>query len=152
MQSRSKSKALDYCLSFPKGPGVTLHVEKCGSFHLSLSDSFCCLGGNEALIEWLRLYSEGIHSPWPITFRGTPFQNRVLQVMQQIPFGKTESYQELAHLCGQPKAARAVGNVCNFNHFPLIIPCHRVIRSNGEIGGFAYDLEIKRRLLEFEAG
>lgn len=70
--------------------------------------------------------------------------------MQKIPFGSTMSYQEVAQAAGSPRAARAVGGACNRNPFPLLVPCHRVIQANGKIGGFALDLEIKRRLLEFE--
>lgn len=81
---------------------------------------------------------------------GTPFQHKVMKALSEIPFGHTVSYQELATLCGSPRGARAVGNACGRNPFPLFIPCHRVIQHNGKLGGFALDLEIKKRLLEFE--
>jgi O-6-methylguanine DNA methyltransferase len=137
-----------------KGPRVHLSIEmdkgRVQSTRLSLSDAFACTGADSALLAWLAAYAHGISSPLPL-IRGASFGERVLQTLQKIPFGKTASYSEVAALCGQPKGARAVGNSCNANPFPLLIPCHRVIRSSGDIGGFAMDLEIKRRLLEFEA-
>ena len=137
-----------------KGPRVHLSIEmdngRVQSTRLSLSDAFACTGADSTLLGWLAGYAQGISAPLPL-IRGASFGERVLQALQKIPFGKTASYGEVAALCGQPKAARAVGNSCHTNPFPLLIPCHRVIRSSGDIGGFAMDLEIKRRLLEFEA-
>jgi methylated-DNA-[protein]-cysteine S-methyltransferase len=141
-------------MKFANGPCIQLAIEmKNGSLlrsRLSLSNGFICTGADRALLDWLAGYIEGASTPLPL-IQGDSFQEKVLQTLQKIPFGKTASYSEVAALCGQPKGARAVGNSCNANPFPLLIPCHRVIRSNGEIGGFALDLEIKKRLLEFEA-
>lgn len=141
-------------MRFDNGPRVHLAIEmtdgRVRRVRLSLSDTFSCTGADPALLDWLRSYAEGRSTPLPLIV-GYSFQERVLQALQRIPFGKTASYSEIAALCGQPKGARAVGNSCNANPFPLLIPCHRVIRSNGQMGGFAIDLEIKRRLLEFEA-
>lgn len=78
------------------------------------------------------------------------FLKKVLSEMKKIDFGETKSYQELAKQCGRPAAARAVGGACGRNPFPLFFPCHRIIRANHSLGGFALDLEIKRRLLQFE--
>lgn len=141
-------------MRFGKCPRVHLDIEivkgRVRRSHLSLSDAFSCTGADELLLGWLKGYAEGRPAPLPL-ITGDSFQARVLQALQEIPFGKTASYSEIAALCGQPKGARAVGNSCNANPFPLLIPCHRIIRSSGQIGGFALDLEIKRRLLEFEA-
>jgi methylated-DNA-[protein]-cysteine S-methyltransferase len=79
---------------------------------------------------------------------GTRFQQKAMLAMQKIPFGQTASYSSLLN----ERYARAMGNACNKNPFPLFVPCHRVIAKDGSIGGFAFSLEIKRRLLEFEAG
>lgn len=129
---------------------ITLSEGEMVQSRLSLSDAFICLGGNPSLWEWLSLYAQKKEAPLPPFLWETPFQTEVMGALQKIPFGKTVSYQQLALLSKQPQAARAVGNACHRNRFPLFVPCHRVIRSNGELGGFALDLEIKRRLLEFE--
>lgn len=118
---------------------------------LSLSSAFFCINGDSSLLKWLHAYLNG--KPYSLLLsQGTSFQERVLSTLENIPFGETISYAKLAAHCQNPKAARAVGNACNRNLFPLLIPCHRVIRSDKSIGGFAMDLEIKKRLLEFEAG
>ncbi len=136
-----------------KGPKIHLHIEmREGSIinsHLTLSDHFSCSGANLLLQEWLEQYIEGKSIPLNL-FSGSEFQKKAMLAMQQIPFGSTMSYKELAAFVGNPKAARAIGNACNRNPFPLLVPCHRIVQSNGKIGGFASDLEIKRRLLEFE--
>jgi O-6-methylguanine DNA methyltransferase len=137
-------------MKFGKGPRVHLTVEVGKHARLALSDCFTCTGADATLLDWLHCYIEGVSTPLPL-ITGDSFRDRVLQTLQTIPFGKTVSYSEVAALCGQPKAARAVGNSCSANPFILFIPCHRVIRSDGSLGGFAVDLEIKRRLLEFEA-
>jgi len=79
-----------------------------------------------------------------------PFTLKTLKTLQAVPFGVSVSYQALADRAGNSKAARAVGNACGRNPFPLIIPCHRVLAADGRIGGFSLDLEVKRRLLAFE--
>jgi methylated-DNA-[protein]-cysteine S-methyltransferase len=83
----------------------------------------------------------------------TPFQRRVLAACRAIPFGQTRSYRDLARRAGAPGAARAVGSVMARNACPLIIPCHRVIASDGRIGGFSapQGVALKRRLLNMEA-
>ena len=81
---------------------------------------------------------------------GTPFQLHVWNTLLEIPFGETISYGELARRLGNPKASRAVGLANGTNPIPIIIPCHRVIGSNGRLTGYGGGLETKRRLLEFE--
>jgi methylated-DNA-[protein]-cysteine S-methyltransferase len=82
----------------------------------------------------------------------SPFCRAVLNTCRDIPFGRTLTYAELAKKLRKPKAARAIGNALALNPLPLIIPCHRVIRSDGEIGGFtAYGgAQLKQRLLKLE--
>lgn len=87
-----------------------------------------------------------------IRMRGTPFQLRVWQALQQIPYGSTRSYGEVAALLGNPGASRAVGMACNKNPLLLIVPCHRVIGTNGKLIGFACGTEVKRQLLLLEKG
>lgn len=80
----------------------------------------------------------------------SPFQRRVLRAGHAIPRGKTETYSGIARRIGNPRAGRAVGAALAGNPFPLIIPCHRVIRSNGALGGFQEGLAMKRTLLTME--
>ena len=78
------------------------------------------------------------------------FQRRVLLEERKIPRGKVSTYRRVAERIGSPKAARAVGTALATNPFPLIIPCHRAVRSNGELGGFGGGLPMKKALLEME--
>ncbi len=80
----------------------------------------------------------------------TPFQQQVRQALLRIPYGQTRSYKHLAQTIGRPKSVRAVGQANGANRFVLIVPCHRVIASNGKLQGYAYGLERKRFLLNFE--
>lgn len=86
----------------------------------------------------------------PIRMVGTPFQQRVWRALQQIPYGATRTYREIASAIGNPRASRAVGMACNKNPLLLIVPCHRVVVANGKLVGFAYGTEAKRWLLELE--
>ncbi|MBI2742643.1 MAG: methylated-DNA--[protein]-cysteine S-methyltransferase [Chlamydiales bacterium] len=79
-----------------------------------------------------------------------PFSLRTLKEIERIPFGKQKSYREVAEKVGSPRAARAVGNACHGNPTPLFIPCHRVVKSDGSLGGFALDIKLKEMLLSFE--
>ena len=81
---------------------------------------------------------------------GTPFQAKVWNLLREIPRGETINYGELARRAGNPKAARAVGAANGQNPIPIIIPCHRVIGSNGKLTGYAGGLEAKKKLLELE--
>lgn len=97
-------------------------------------------------------YLEG-HTPHidlPLDIRMTAFQQSVLTEMSRIPYGETRTYRELAVAVGNPKAARAVGQVCNKNPVPIVIPCHRVVRSDGKIEGYAFGTERKKVLLDME--
>lgn len=83
---------------------------------------------------------------------GTPFQREVWAALQGIPYGEVRSYADVANLIGRPRAVRAVGAANGANPIPIIIPCHRVIGSNGSLTGFGGGLPVKRRLLELERG
>jgi O-6-methylguanine DNA methyltransferase len=125
---------------------------------LSPAPQFTCrfLGDTDttlknSLLHWLKCYGQKKSTPLALDLENlTPFRERVLKTLQNIPFGETITYGELSTLSGHLKAARAVGSACHFNPFPLFIPCHRVIAAQGKLGGFAYDLTIKSTLLEFE--
>jgi len=86
----------------------------------------------------------------PLDPAGTPFQRRVWSELARIPFGATVSYANLAIRVGAARAFRAVGSANGRNPLCIFLPCHRVIASNGSLGGYSGGLEIKRRLLELE--
>jgi AraC family transcriptional regulator, regulatory protein of adaptative response / methylated-DNA-[protein]-cysteine methyltransferase len=88
----------------------------------------------------------------PLDVRGTAFQQRVWQALQDIPVGKTATYQDIAARIGLPKAVRAVAGACAANNIAVAIPCHRVVRSDGALSGYAWGVERKQRLLDAEAG
>lgn len=95
--------------------------------------------------------------PWrdpdlPLDARGTAFQNRVWQALREIPAGTTASYAQIALSIGAPKGARAVAGACAANPLALVIPCHRVLRSDGSLSGYRWGVARKRALLEREAG
>jgi len=87
----------------------------------------------------------------PLAPNGTEFQRTVWQRLQEIPYGETISYGELAKRVGNPKASRAVGAANGQNPIPIVIPCHRVIGANGKLTGFGGGLPIKEKLLALEA-
>jgi AraC family transcriptional regulator of adaptative response/methylated-DNA-[protein]-cysteine methyltransferase len=91
------------------------------------------------------------HINLPLDIRWTAFQRRVWEELQRIPLGETRSYGEIARALGQPRAQRAVGHACATNPVPLIVPCHRVVRGDGDLGGYRLGTERKRKLLEREA-
>jgi methylated-DNA-[protein]-cysteine S-methyltransferase len=82
--------------------------------------------------------------------RGTPFEQEVWAALRAIPFGETRSYGEIAAALGRPGAARAVGRANGANPIPIVVPCHRVLGSDGSLTGFGGGLEAKERLLELE--
>ena len=99
----------------------------------------------------LRLIAEGKHAPeLPIDVTGTAFQARVWAALREIPYGQTRTYSDIAEEIGEPGAIRAVGSACGANRVPLTIPCHRVIRTDGSLGGFGWGLEVKEELLSRE--
>ena len=87
----------------------------------------------------------------PLHLSGTEFQVRVLEELQRIPYGETRSYGDIAKRIGRPKAVRAVGAANGRNPIPIIIPCHRVIGSTGDLTGFGGGLDTKEALLRLEA-
>jgi len=86
----------------------------------------------------------------PLDVKATAFQRRVWEELRKIPYGETKSYSEIARSIGQPKAVRAVANACGANPAAIVIPCHRVVRDNGESGGYKWGRDRKVRLLEQE--
>ncbi len=87
----------------------------------------------------------------PLALKGTELRLSVWECLRRVPFGETRSYGEIAASIGKPSASRAVGNAVGDNPVLIIIPCHRVIRSDGSIGGFSAGIRMKKYLLELES-
>jgi len=106
----------------------------------------------DVTIKQLNAYFAGELESFDLTLapQGTPFQLDVWRCLCQIPYGETISYGELASLIGNPKASRAVGLANGSNPIPIVIPCHRVIGSNGKLTGYGGGLPIKEKLLALE--
>ncbi len=103
----------------------------------------------------LRRYFDGLPVPVPdcLDLGGlSELQTRVLEAVVAIPYGQTRSYGEIAAAAGRPGAARFVGACMARNRFPVFVPCHRVVRADGGLGGFGGGLDLKRRMLDLEAG
>ncbi|MFD2618511.1 methylated-DNA--[protein]-cysteine S-methyltransferase [Terrilactibacillus laevilacticus] len=107
---------------------------------------------HEEIIHQLQDYFNGKRQSFnfPVVYIGTPFQIKVWKSLQSIPFGKTKSYKEIASIIGNPKAVRAIGSANNKNPIPIIVPCHRVIGTNGLLVGYAGGLDKKEFLLKLE--
>jgi AraC family transcriptional regulator of adaptative response/methylated-DNA-[protein]-cysteine methyltransferase len=86
----------------------------------------------------------------PLDVRGTDFQRRVWAALQRIPRGQTRSYTQLAQAVGQPTATRAVASACAANKLAILIPCHRVVRADGDLSGYRWGQKRKRQLLRSE--
>jgi methylated-DNA-[protein]-cysteine S-methyltransferase len=102
----------------------------------------------------LREYFAGARRDFdlPLAPAGTPFQLAVWNVLRAIPYGATRSYLDVANAIGKPAACRAVGAANGANPLPIVVPCHRVIGSNGSLTGFGGGIDVKRRLLSLEGG
>jgi methylated-DNA-[protein]-cysteine S-methyltransferase len=107
---------------------------------------------NRGVSEEINAYFEGKVTRFssPVHPRGSPFDMKVWTALQKIPLGETRSYQEIAHQVDNPRGCRAVGGANRRNPIPVLIPCHRVIRKDGGLGGFSSRIQIKKRLLRFE--
>lgn len=107
---------------------------------------------NQKVLVQLKKYLKGELKNFdcPLDMKGTSFEKKVWSALKRIPYGRTQSYKDIAKSIGHPKAFRAVGNANGRNSIPLIIPCHRVIESNGGLGGFGHGLKVKARLLNLE--
>ena len=106
----------------------------------------------ELAVRQLREYFAGRRTRFsvPLHMEGTEFQQRAWRAMRKIRYGSTVSYAQQAKTIGSPKAVRAVGSANGANPIPIIVPCHRVIASDGSLGGYALGLKMKRFLLELE--
>ena len=111
-----------------------------------------------ALPPWARALLDAVDAPRtardevPLDLRGTAFQERVWRALRQIPPGETRSYGELARALGVPRGARAIAGACAANRVAVLVPCHRVVRGDGKLGGYRWGLGRKRALLDREGG
>ncbi len=87
----------------------------------------------------------------PLDMRGSEFQRKVWQALREIPAGRTASYTDVANRIGRPRSVRAVAAACAANHLAVVVPCHRVVRSDGQLAGYRWGVERKRTLLHREA-
>lgn len=101
-------------------------------------------------LDGVKSHLEGQNVKLPLDLRGTDFQLKVWTALRKIPLGSTRSYSEIAAMIGEPSAVRAVANACGSNPVPLIIPCHRVIRKDGTLGGYGLGIRRKKALLAKE--
>jgi len=171
-KSKSKDCIVTAWIESPMGPLVTAATEK-GICLLEFSDrrmldaQFTTLrklfkspvvpGENkhiDLLKKELKKYFEGSLKGFtvPIIYPGSPFQQKVWNELLKIPLGKTVSYEAIAKKVGTPKAQRAVGHANGLNRIAIVIPCHRVVNKNGNLGGYGGGLWRKQRLLELEQG
>jgi AraC family transcriptional regulator of adaptative response/methylated-DNA-[protein]-cysteine methyltransferase len=109
-------------------------------------------GGLQSWVDALlqQMSGQELDSALPLDIRATAFQRRVWTYLQSIPFGQTKSYSEVAKAIGEPRACRAVARACATNPVAIAVPCHRVIREDGSMGGYRWGLQRKKTLLQME--
>jgi AraC family transcriptional regulator of adaptative response/methylated-DNA-[protein]-cysteine methyltransferase len=105
-------------------------------------------GWIEAIVQ--HLAGRQPHLELPLDIRATAFERMVWDELQRIPYGQTRTYSEIAETLGQPRATRAVANACGKNPTALVIPCHRVVRKDGSLGGYRWGVERKKAILAKE--
>jgi methylated-DNA-[protein]-cysteine S-methyltransferase len=123
------------------------------SFRKPSGVSFKDGAATKGFIKELTMYFKGSKSDFSQKTKfltGTEFERKVWNALMKIPFGETRSYKWVAEKVGRPAATRAVGRALSKNPIPVVVPCHRVIESDGSIGGFSSGVETKRRLLDLE--
>ena len=103
----------------------------------------------QQILDYLEGKSQSLD--FPVIHLNSPFRKKVLEVERNIPYGETRSYGEVAKMVNNPRASRAVGSANAENPLPLYFPCHRIITSNGKLGGFGGGLNVKQYLLDLEA-
>lgn len=166
-RARGKGHAIRYCtFATPLGTVLLATTEngvcavKLGAdgerLKRLLADEFCAAEINEEALPELEakvrafIAGEGSLARVPLDIRGTVFQRRVWEALRRIPRGETRTYAALAREIGAPSAVRAVGSACGANPVALVVPCHRAVRTDGGLGGYAWGLPVKKRLLEIE--
>ena len=145
----STQKGLAYVeLPHPSGLGLNSWLEH------NVPGAHCVddLGPNRGPIEQILEYLDGQRTDFEVQLdlRGTPFQHAVWAALLEVPYGERRSYKDIAVAVDRPKALRAVGSANNANPVSLVVPCHRVIASDGSLGGYGGGLKLKARLLAME--
>lgn len=133
-------------LSFDEGPDALAARFPAATLRRADGEAASMLAGVIARVE-----TPATGAAIPLDVRGTAFQEAVWQALSDIPPGETRSYAQIAASIGSPKAVRAVGSACGANPVAVLIPCHRALRTDGTLGGYAYGLPIKTELLKREA-
>ena len=148
-----------------KNENYAVYDFPCGNLKIGFTDKAIChvlftkekVGGtpselSERTALQLREYFSGKRKDFdlPLEPQGTDFQKKVWKALTEIPYGETRSYKDVAEEAGSPKAFRAVGQANHNNPITIIIPCHRVISSDGGLGGYGGGLDVKEMLLELE--
>lgn len=144
-----------YLLEFKERRGLTQELKKLEAITKSKIISESSLASSIILNQIqkeIEEYFEGALNEFktPIHLLGTPFQNCVWEELRRIPYGQTRSYQEQSRSIGREKAYRAVANANGTNQLAIIVPCHRVVRHNGDLGGYGGGISRKKWLLEHE--
>lgn len=139
----------------PRGLRYVTHGSSATEVEASISSRIEAQRNDERLqptMDLLRAISEGdpVDISCDLDIDGTDFQMTVWRELLTIPYGTTRSYSEIAAAVGNPLSVRAVAGACARNNLPLVIPCHRVIRSDGSISGFAWGVSVKQHLLDVE--
>lgn len=137
---------------------IDLMASNQGLFELSLNSKLREGVGSNRLLDKLKMDLERYFKGEPVdfsetkldTFGYTPFERDVLEATRRIPYGRTMSYKDIAEEIGRPHSFRAVGNALGKNRTAIVVPCHRVIPSEGGLGGFGAGIEWKKRLLKLE--
>lgn len=138
-----------------RGLRFVTHGSSAADVEATISSRFDAQRDDERMqstMDLLRAISEGdpVDTSVDLDISGTDFQKSVWHELLTIPYGTTRSYSEVAEAIGSPLSVRAVAGACARNNIPLVIPCHRVIRSDGSISGFAWGVSVKRHLLDVE--
>ncbi|MEO7652874.1 MAG: methylated-DNA--[protein]-cysteine S-methyltransferase [Bryobacteraceae bacterium] len=153
-----------YCADLPVRGALALHIVASGSavhridFDVHAQGAECHPDPSHPIVaealHQLRAYFAGELREFrlPLAPKGTGFQRSVWRQLEAIPYGETCSYAAIAQRIGKPLAVRAVGAANGSNPLPIVVPCHRVIASNGKLCGFGGGLDVKRYLLDLEAG
>jgi O-6-methylguanine DNA methyltransferase len=146
----STDEGLAY-IELPRASGCGLR----GWLHHHLPDARCVedTDRNRVVVEQILEYLEGDRTEFDLLLdlRGTEFQLKVWDALREIPFGEKRSYRDIAERIGSPNAVRAVGSANGSNPVSLVVPCHRVINSDGKLGGYGGGLALKARLLAMES-
>ncbi len=148
-----------FCFDIFESPLGKIYLTYCGKYLTGVSFrkpshlSFRKGAAPKAFIQELSAYFNGENSVFTQKIKfliGTDFEKKVWAALKKIPSGETRSYKWVAEKVGKPSALRAVGRALSKNPVPIVLPCHRVIASDGSIGGFSSGVERKRRLLDME--